>query len=342
MPGTALLLAGLALLSAPVERVERSVGAMGTTFTLVVEAPSRARALAAAEAAVAALEQTEARLSTWIDTSELSRVNRAAMEESVPLSPATAQELEAALACRKETGGAFDPTIGPLVDAWALRAGGRVPSAAEISRALDRSGAHRLTLEADGRARWRALPGRLEEGGFGKGAGLDRAATALLAAEPAARAWLNLGGQVSIAGRGPAWSVPIADPRDRARAALVLRLAAGSSSTSGNSEQGWQLDGVRYGHLLDPRSGRPAPDFGSLTVVTSRSLDADCLSTGLYVLGPDAALAWAARHAGVEVLSLEPRGERVRARLTAGLAAAIESVAPGVDLDLVVEARPES
>ena len=90
----------------------------------------------------------------------------------------------------------------------------------------------------------------------------------------------------------------LADPRDRQRAVARIEIPSGSVATSGNSERGVVVDGRRIGHLLDPRTGRPAPDFGSLTVWAPTALEADCLATGLYVLGPEAALAWAERHPG--------------------------------------------
>src|SRR5262249_37175015 len=118
------------------------------------------------------------------------------------------------------------------------------------------------------------------------------------------------------------WTVDLADPRRRDRAVATLRLDRGSVATSGNSEHGIEVAGRRYGHLLDPRTGRPAPDFGSLAVWAADPLLADCLSK-LYVLGPDRALAWVAAHPnfadGVQVLVLEPRGGRIEARTSDGL-----------------------
>jgi len=114
------------------ERVERSVHAMGTTLALLVDAPTRPEALAASEAAVAAVQAAEARLSTWTDGSELSRFNAAPAGTGVKLSPALARDLAGALRCRETTGGAFSPGMGGLVRAWGLRSGGRRPADEEI------------------------------------------------------------------------------------------------------------------------------------------------------------------------------------------------------------------
>lgn len=348
-PASALLALVLPLLApAPPARLQRVLPLMGTVLELTVEAEDRAAALAASERAVRALEAAEARLSTWREDSELSRLNRAPVDEPVPLSPDLAAELRAVSRCFEETGGAFDPGIGAVLDAWGIRTGGRTPSPAQLRRAAAGGGMASLRLAelggADdaGRRRLaasRLRPGlRLEEGAWGKGAGLDRAVAALAAGELPVRALLDLGGQVSAAGGGTAWRVAVAHPRQRDRPVLELSLSEGSVSTSGGSERSLTVDGRRVSHLFDPRTGLPAEDFGSLTVVAGSGLLADCLSTGLYVLGSQAALAWAAEHPGIEVLVLEGTGEEVRARLTPGLARRLTPLVEGVTLE--VFARP--
>lgn len=291
--------------------VERRVMLMGTALDLEIEAADRPAGLAASERAVEALEAAEARLSTWREDTELARLNRTPVGEPRALSPALARELQAARRCWEETGGAFDPGVGALVRAWGLRTGGRIPAPAELREANGVSG---LRLREDVAIREKDL--LLEEGGWGKGAALVDALKALKR-YGVARASLDLGGQVAVLGGG--WEVPVADPRRRDRSVALLTVDGGSVSTSGNSEHGFETGGKRYGHILDPRTGEPAPDFGSLTVWTADPLRADCLSTGLYVMGPERALAWAATHPGVEVLVLRTDGGRLRALASPGL-----------------------
>ncbi len=302
---------------APLARVERRLGLMGTGLALVVEAPDRPTALAASEAAVRALLAAEQRLSTWIPDSEMSLLNAAPAGVWHAVSPALWADLEAALRWSRDTGGAFQPVIRPLVDAWGLRSGGRRPSAVELERA-------RLLCQPDGvefgdQGLRLLRPGAgFEEGGFGKGRGLDLALAAL-AETGASSAELDLGGQLAWLGDAPV-EVVIAHPRRRDQAAAHLLLEGGSLATSGNSERGILVDGQRLGHLLDPRSGLPAADFGSLSVWAPDATAADCLSTGLYALGADAALAWAEAHPGIEVLVLQTDDQdRVVARFSSGL-----------------------
>ncbi len=329
--GVALLLsfALMGTAAPPSQTVERRLGLMGTTLDLTVEAPDRATALAASEKAVAALETAEARLSTWRSDSELARLNRSAVGVPFHLSPALAAELRAARECWSATGGAFDATVGPLVAAWGLRSGGRQPSAAELRQALAATGMDGLALAGETAVRLR--PGvSLEEGGFGKGAGL-KAAIAALAASGATAASLDLGGQLAVFGPGRR-QLAVADPERRDRPVVALTIDRGSVATSGNSERGIRVGGRRYGHILDPHTGLPAPDFGSLTVWTDDPLTADCLSK-LYVLGPERAVAWAEAHPGVEVLALLSSGKEVRALASRGLLGRLTAVQEEVKIE---------
>ena len=275
--------------------LNRSVYLMGTSVEIQVNADHRASAVQASELIVRALESTEARLSTWRADSELSRFQRG----EVKASPALRAELDAALAWCRATDGAFEPRCAAMVQAWGLRGEGRLPSSDEQrSAALDHS-------------RW-------EEGGFGKGAGLASVARGLAALPDVKRAQINLGGQWLLFGPGP-FEIEVADPDARKTAVASLRISGGSVATSGNSERGVVIDGRHFGHVLDPRSGAPAPDFGSVTVIHPDPLAADCLATAFLVLGPEAALAWAARDPQLEVLIVERGLDGPRLRGSAGL-----------------------
>ncbi|HJS46810.1 MAG TPA: FAD:protein FMN transferase [Gemmatimonadales bacterium] len=302
-------LAALVLQSTP---FTREAGAMGTTLRVEIAAP-RELALEATEEALAVVERWEAILSTWRPEAELDRVNRAPAEGCVPLSPALASVLARVAEWVELTGGAFDPAIGALVDAWDLRGAGRIPSAAELGAARAASGWSRVVIESGACLR---RPGGLwiDSGAFGKGLALGAALRALGA--HGLDGMLDFGGQVAIAGRPR--TIEVADPADRRRPGATLARIAGSAATSAQSERRVVVGGVAYGHLLDPRTGRPAPDWGSVTAVAADPFVADVLSTALFILGPDAALAWAAEHPEVGVLVLER--SPARARWSASLA----------------------
>ncbi len=285
------------------ERVERRLTAMGTGLSLEVLADTRATALAASEAAARAVGQVEARLSTWRADSELARVNSAPVGQLVALSPALRADLELCQRWWDVTDGAFDANLGACVAAWDLRGVGRVPSAEELALARAAGDfAQGFALRGDSVVRLRD-GARIEEGGFGKGVGLD-AALEVLRARGVTQATLDLGGQVARLGVEPVrWSV--AHPDRREHAVLAWEFSNGSIASSGNSERARIVGGRRIGHLIDPRSGEPAPDLGSVSVWAERAADADVLSTALFVMGPRVACEFAAARRDFALVWLE-------------------------------------
>ena len=307
--------------------VERRLAAMGTVLSLAVSGRDRATALEASEAAVGEIARVEERLTTWRPGGPLSRLNAANPGETVVLGDEVAGLLAAVLDWSERTQRAFDPTVLPLVRAWDLRGGGRVPAGSELARALAATGPGRFRIDATTAGARRLSPDAgIDEGAWGKGYALDRAVGELRRAG-VREAVLDLGGQVSAIGRT---TVAVADPRDRSRIAASLSIADESVSTSGNSERSLLVRGRRIGHLLDPRTGEPAEDFGSVTVIAPSALDADILSTAFFVLGPDAGLALSERlrREGVpnEALFLVVRGDALEARWSPGVPRFVISV----------------
>lgn len=298
--------------------IERETHAMGTRLAIRVSAADRATAIRASEAALSAVRRVEERLSTWREGTELAALNAAPTDRFVPVSGPLHGLLEEAVRWSAETDGAFDPAVGALIDAWDLRGAGRRPSASEVERALASTG-HRCFELAPGRGEARRLcpAAWLDAGGFGKGAALREARTAL-ETEGAKAALIDFGGQQLALGRpdgSTAWSVAVAHPSRRAEPALRLRVGDGSVATSGQSERGIATDEGRLGHVLDPRTGRPVPAWGSVTVVADDPLVADLLSTALFVMGPSEGMEWLRDRPAIAALFLveEPAGLSVRA-----------------------------
>jgi thiamine biosynthesis lipoprotein len=325
---SAALPAGAAADAVPVERTRYL---MGTTCRAVAVAPA-AEAAPALERALDRIAVLEAVLSPWRPESELSRVNATAHGAAVTVSPDMALFLDRALHFSRLTDGAFDPTVGALVEAWRLRDAGRVPDATELEQALRATGHRHVALDAASPTVRHGTPDvRLDPGGIGKGMALDAAADVIGGAGIDAFL-LDFGGQLLARGAAPGettWPVAIADPRDRARPLLVLGLSDASLSTSAQSEHGVRVGGRWYGHVLDPRTGQPLPTAGSCTVLARTATEADALSTALLVMGPNDGLAWALAH-DVEALWLTPAGRRVRLVSTPGLRGLIPALPAGV------------
>jgi thiamine biosynthesis lipoprotein len=339
LPVLALLLALGAAVPARAESVERRVEAMGTMLTVVVEGLSRERALELAEALIAEVRATEARLSTWREDSELAAFNRSAPGAPVILSPPTWRALSESLRCAAETDGAFDPTIAPLVELWGLRTGGRRPTDVEIDVARAMVGYTGFELAEPSRTAVRNHGGvRIEEGGFGKGAALAEALRVARERAPDAAVRLDLGGQLAWTGERRAVVVGVADPRLRDREVLeiVIDRPESSIATSSNTERAGTVDGERIGHLLDPRTGRPAPDFGSASSIDSSPTLADCRATGLFVLGPQGARREiaGAENQGDDVL-LVVEGEHLRALVSPRLEGRVRALVSEVTIEVV-------
>jgi len=290
----AFFAAQAALAPAHAARVERARVLMGTTCSVEVHEADPDRARRAADAALDAMAQVEARLSTWTADSELARLNRAAGSGWIEVSPELREFLAHALRWQRATRGTFDPCVGALVDAWDLRREGRVPSQVELAHALDRSGMRHVARVGD-RARIDRAGAWIDSGGSGKGWALDRAAGELRR-HGVRSALLDAGGQVLAIGTpedADEWRIAIAHPARREDATLVLALVDASASTSSQSESFVESAGMRIGHVLDPRSGRPVEGAASATVVARSAADADALSTAMLVMGPQNGARWA-------------------------------------------------
>ena len=279
--------------STPV-RVERTVFLMGTVATFVAEAPDRETGVAQLERMVRVIEETEAELSTWREDSVLSALNRQPVDTWLTLPESACALLDQVATWHKATAGAFDPAIGRLVEAWALRESGRVPDADVVATARDRSGFQHVVLDSDRCEASRYADVSLDAGGFGKGAALERVRRA---EQDEPGAWLiDFGGQVAVSLRATeeAWPVAIAHPELRKIPLVELRLDEGSLATTGGSEHDIVIDAnVRIGHIIDPRTGATVSRPGSVTVWHRDALAADILSTALYVMDSDEAMRWA-------------------------------------------------
>ena len=308
--------------------VERTVHLMGTWATLAVQVSDRSAGLQALERMVGVIKRAEASLSTWRADSVLSALNRHPVGESFPLPPALCGLWPRLTGWHRATGGAFDPAVGRLVEAWGLRAGGAVPAPDVLRAARAATGLAHFRLDPGACRVTRTADATLDAGAFGKGEALRR----LVADTAGGRSWLvDFGGQIAVGGRPlpEGWPVAVAHPARRHRPALTLDLATGSLATSGASERSWVVDGQPVAHLLDPRTGRPVRRPESVTVWHDDPLAADILSTALYVIGPDRGMDYAERH-GTAVLFLAPAADSGTAGVQARASRAFISRFPAV------------
>jgi len=268
--------------------------AMGSPCALHVDAaaqPQALRVFADVHTEVARLEQKYTR---YRDDSLTSRINRSAGDDSgVEIDDETAALLDYAETAYRASDGLFDLTSGVLRCAWDFRSG-RLPSREEVAALLPRVGWHRLLWQRPRLALPRAGM-QLDFGGLVKEYAADRAAA--ICRRLGAPALVDLGGDLAIAGPhadGRPWSIGVRDPFG-SQAVVTLAVFAGGVATSGDTERCMLVDGRRYGHLLDPRTGWPVDGPASVTVLAERCLVAGTASTIAMLRGRDAGPAWLVR-----------------------------------------------
>ncbi len=277
-------------------RVARN--AMGSRFEVVLRGDDEVHLRAAGEEALGEIERWDARLSTYKPTSEVSIINATAAQGPVLVDPVLFALLQRIRGLHEATRGAFDPTVGPLMETWNfVRGTGTVPSRERIDAALSVSGMHRVHLDPERRTIQFERQGmRLDLGAIGKGFALEEAVNLLR--EAGVKHALIHGGNSTVCALGHPddignWNVAIPYPESHGRQAdpdrmlAVVPLNETALSVSAVWSRSFEVDGRVFGHVMDPRTGWPVSRAVLSAVVMSSATDADALSTALLVLGND-------------------------------------------------------
>ena len=292
---------------APESTREFSWPVMGTYGSLILHDGADDAALDTAKAAV---EEVNAHVSAFDPNSDVSKINATSgTGQFVETRMHTRKVLEASMRYHAESDGAFNPLIGPLMEVWGFFRGGEKhefpPASGVVVETLPLCDFEGLEVRsADGATRlWN--PGmRLDFGAIAKGYAVDVAFERLVAAGYT-NFIINIGGNMRCIGTprkgSSAWKVAVRDPRLKLEAEPLgtLLLSGGMAvATSGNYEQFFELDGKRYTHIVDPRTGMPVSGMAQVTVVAQTAVEADALSTTCFVLGPKGSASILAQHSG--------------------------------------------
>jgi FAD:protein FMN transferase len=236
-------------------------------------------------------------MSHYKPDSPLSLVNRVAARRPVAVEPELFDFIVDAMRYTRESGGAFDITVGPLMKAWGFFGGeGRVPSDGELAAARRRVGAAHILLNPIEKTIGFDEPGvELDLGGIAKGYAVDRV-VGLLRQRHVVAALVSAGGS-TIYGLGAppgreGWDVAIQDPVDSRKAALSVRLKDRALSVAGGSEKSFESSGVTYSHIMDPHTGRPVQGMLSVAVIASSGTAGDALDDAFFVLGAEGSRAY--------------------------------------------------
>jgi FAD:protein FMN transferase len=279
-------------------RFEQSADAMGSTYSIAVYGYDRIQLQTAVQAAFDEVRRLDQMLSNYKQHSEWSAVNRDAAERPVAVSPELFALLSACLEYSRQSEGAFDISVGPLMKVWGFYKGsGRLPHRAEVEAALQKVGYRHIQLDPAARTVRFDRPGvEIDPGGIGKGYAVDRMVDALV--QKGIQVALVAGSGSSIYGLGAppteprGWRVQIRDPRDERKTAAEVFLKNESMSTSGSYEKFFRAEGKMYSHLMDPRTGYPAQGTASVSVVSPKTLDSEAWTKPYFINGRQ----WAAGH----------------------------------------------
>ena len=278
----------------------------GSTMGTVYHITARCSAGTVLQSAVdRELEWVNSLMSTYISDSSLSRFNAAAIDTWIPVEQELLDVVDAAIDLSRTTEGAYDITVGPLVNLWGFGApgnrSGKQPEATEIRKALQRVGYSMLET--------RMQPSMLRKHGnvyvdlssIAKGYGVDRIAE-LLTKKECANYLVDIGGEVRTLGFSPrsrSWRIGLEVPEAESFGAInrIIELPDVAVATSGDYRNFVEWDGITYSHIIDPRTGYPVShSLASVTVIHSSTMQADAIATLLTVLGPDAGWQYAQKH----------------------------------------------
>lgn len=285
-----LLLAFLPSASSQQTRYEDSRISMACAYSIIVYGEDESKLTQAVTSAFDEVDRIDRLMSHYKPESPLSKINRQAATETVKVEPELFDFIAECLRYSRESNGAFDITVGPLLKTWGFfRGEGRMPKAAELAETRGKVGWQNVILDNQERTIRFARDGvELDLGGIAKGYAVDKAVE-VLKRDGITRALVSACGS-TIYGLGAppgedGWEVKLRDPVSSQKTAMTVRLKDRALSVSGSYEKFFDLGGKRYSHIFDPRTGWPTQGVLSVAVLTDTGTSGDALDNVFYVLG---------------------------------------------------------
>jgi thiamine biosynthesis lipoprotein len=279
-------------------RLEKSADAMGSTYSIAIYGTDRVRMEAAVDAAFDEVRRLDQMLSNYKPDSEWSGVNLHAAEKPVRISDELYRLLSDCVKYSRESEGAFDISVGPLMKVWGFYKGtGHLPHHADVSAAMTKVGYRHIHLDPKAGTVWFDRPGvELDPGGIGKGYAVDRMVDVIQ--QRGFHTALVAGSGSSIYGLGAppdeprGWRIDIKDPWHPGKSTTEVYLKDMSMSTSGSYEKFFRAEGKIYAHIMDPRTGYPAQGTVSVSVICPRTIDSEAWAKPYFINGRQ----WTAAH----------------------------------------------
>ncbi len=286
---------------------------MGTFARVIVVAADEGAAQACIEAAFGQINKIDEMMSYHNPDSEISRLNRSAFENPVKVEPLTYQVIKKAIEFSRLTDGAFDVTVGPLVDLWS-RAGdaNTIPTQQQLQEAGSKVGWNKLIIE-DGEQTVRfTIDGmRLDLGGIAKGFAIDKAIE-VIKDSGGLGALVDIGGDIRCYGKTPKgqkfWLVGLQNPdlESEEQILFTLKLSAGAVATSGDYQRFVVIGGRHYSHIINEKTGGTAEALSGVTIIADTATDTDALATAVSVMGAERGIELIENRAGTEAIVVSP------------------------------------
>lgn len=301
---------------------------MGTFAEISVYSNDEKTAGRAIEEALDEMERMDRIMSNYKEDSQLSRLNRTAGKSPVPCDGELLDVIEQSQYFSEMSGGAFDITVSPVVALWGFfHQEGHIPSREEMSEILPAVSYKNVVVnksndpEKPGTVFFKNTRTQIDLGAIGKGYAVDKALKVVKKYD-IDNACINLGGNIYVLGTPPgknAWKVGVQHPRENGEILGYLELKDEATATSGDYERFFEIDGKRYSHIIDPRTGRPVSGTIAVTVVAPTGTEVDTLSTSIFVLGPEKGFELIKKISGADALIVyEGEDGKIRLDMTEG------------------------
>ncbi|MFC6095910.1 FAD:protein FMN transferase [Flavobacterium qiangtangense] len=291
---------------------KRKLSMLGSPFEVTVVAQDTIKANEFIDLAVAEVKRIENQISDWIPTTPISQVNKNAGIQSVKVDDEVFQLVQRAIKVSELTSGAFDISYASMDKIWKFDGSMKaMPTAEAIAKSVERIGYKKIILnEKDKTIFLKDVGMKLGLGGIGQGYIADKVKT-LLISKGCTSGIVNVSGDINAWGKQPdgkPWSVGIVNPMNKNKAFATFPLEDSSVETSGNYEKFVMFNGIRYSHIIDPRTGYPATGIVSVSVFAKQTEIADALATGIFVLGVDVGLDLVNQLKGIGCIIVDDKG----------------------------------
>ncbi len=287
--------------------------AMGTMIEITLIGDDEEKANKAALQAFQEIKKIETLMSPWLDSSDVTRINRSAGKGRVKISPETFEVIQKAQEISELSEGGFDITIGPLTELWRRTREKKIPpSIEEVKEKLGLVNFKNVEMDQEGKVFLKKKDMAIDLGGIAKGYAVDRAFK-LLKSLGYINLIVNAGGDLRVGGlkNNQPWSIGIQNPRESQKILARIFVSDMAVATSGDYEKYFIHQGKRYHHIFNPKDGFPTDDCKSVTIIAKDCITADGLATAVFVLGAEKGYSLCQKLDGVKCLIVDKEGKTI-------------------------------